>query len=202
MLIPNVRLELLGNNGSGSTVLCPSYAAVLYRETWGPRLDAEKGYRVSPVPLDAPDRYRSVDSIASEEGMWRSKFKAIFDRKYPDGLRAEIANLLTEDAKLRIGAAHRAANPAVPHESFLTAGCSPEQASALQAAGFATTADLPDTFLDIAEVPGITPDLAMALVNLKPTPKGGKPKNLAKAATAPDEIPFGSPLAASANPLG
>lgn len=166
MLIPNVRLDILGTNAAGASVLCPPYAVALYKAKWGNRLDAEKGITVSNVAFGWPDRYREIGSAEEEERLWATKFGyELFSRVYPNGLREEIEKVLMADANERNAAAARAAAPMLPHPSFLEAGCDEKQAVALQVAGMHTLAEVPEDFMRVAGVPGVTPDLAVALIN-------------------------------------
>ena len=166
MQIPNVRIDILGTNGAGCSRLAPVYVGPLLKALWGPRLDP-KGYEVGDIPVGAPDRYREVGSIAEEERIWQAEFPLHFDKIYPSGLRAEIEQVLRADAKARKAAADKVAAPIEAHPSFIAAGCSGVQAASLQTAGYASLHEIPDDFMKIAEVPGITPDFALALIDAK-----------------------------------
>jgi len=201
MLIPNVRLDILGNNSAGASVLCPPYAVPLYRAKWGNRLDAEKGITVTEVPFGWPDRYREVGSVEEEERLWGAKLGyELLAKVYPAGLRPEIEKVLMADAAERNAAAARAAAPAIPHPSFLGAGCDDKQALALQSAGFATLADIPDDFLRVAGVPTITPDLAVALINASKAPPAAAAPATRKSRAKQGAMAAASPSATTAEP--
>jgi len=180
MFIPNTLITFVGTNGSGGSRIAPKYVADLLRARWGQRLDS---LAIGTIPRGAPDFYREVSGVAEEESIWRGEFRDVFDRVYPEGLRKHIESLLLEDASERAEAARRVLTPEVAHESFLAVGCSREQALALHTAGYPTLADLPDEFLKVAEVKGITPDFALTLIKAK-TAKPAKAANPLEAVPA------------------
>jgi len=160
MLIPNKLITFTGTNGSGGSRTAPSYVADLLKARWGQRM---ADLQVLDIPITAPDAYHEVGSIAEEESILRGEFREVFGRVYPDGIRAIVERLLLADASARAEHEKLVNAPKVPHRSFVDLGCSEEQALSLQAAGYATVADLPVDFIKIAEVRGITPDFALKL---------------------------------------
>jgi hypothetical protein len=167
MRIPHVIINIHAANNAGSSKSLPRYCAPLLKRQWAGKLRDDSGIEVVEYtdynPSDTA-RYHEIESVEDEERVVRAMFPGAFAAVYPDGLRAEIEKVLVEDAEKVRRAKAAAAVVISAHPSFITAGCKEPQAIALQKAGFATLADVPQDLMVVAEIPGIDTVLAMDLV--------------------------------------
>lgn len=169
MRIPHVLVNLTGSNANSSSQTRPRYEVALLRRLWAGRLADHNGLEVVEYPDYRPDdngRYHEIESVQAEENVLRKQYGPIFNEVYPEGLAKEINALLLEEVEkaTKHGKTEQAKAAVRPHESFLKAGCTAAQALALQTAGYESIAKTQAAaFLDIAQIPGITPTLAQVL---------------------------------------
>lgn len=175
MQVPNsvIHLKLATGVGYGPLYV-PAYFEKIIRRAYQGRLDPNtpgKGLEITPYPEngDVCMRYREVFSVEGERAALRKLYH--FDKNgfIADALTDE--EMTAEIEKVMVAEAHRLTRNAkppeviLPNKSFVDAGCTSDQAVALQTAGYANRGMcVGQSIMDLNAIPGITLDLALKLI--------------------------------------
>lgn len=179
MQVPNSLIVINCADGRAyGPLMLPSYYEKVFRRVYAQRLDPTApngGILVSEYPVNGNDdtRYREVFSVAAERASIRSTYKfdknGFVDTVFTDEeLSIAITALLVKEAE-RLTKAARPAEVITPHKSYLDFGLTPEQAVALQIAGFADCFScIGASIMDLNNIQGITLDIAAKLIATAP----------------------------------
>lgn len=177
--VPNSQIVIRAQNNASFVETRPAWFADMFKAVWGNRLDPEHGVSVEPVPDTTPPdmRYSTFGGYDTAERETITFFTSgdpkkfgamatLFNKVFPDGLRATVERMIIEDAARAKEEAAKNRSAPKPHDSFLEAGVLPLAALNIQRKGWATVADVPaDSILALVGC-GMNPAQASALLDL------------------------------------